>query len=75
MIKINNNYYAKSTIKKVTEIISTEENCIHYLQFSVYINLGDGIISEEVVIFDNNTGEGRKGINTYFSGLMLQLRS
>ena len=28
MIKINNNYYAKNTIKKVTEIIRTEENCV-----------------------------------------------
>lgn len=73
MIKINDNYYAKDTIKKVTPIIRTEENCVHYFQFSVYVNLGDGIIIEETVSVHNDSNKALNHINNLFSEILKQL--
>lgn len=73
MIKINNNYYAKSTIKKVTEVIRTEENCVHYFQFSVYIELGDTILREEIVKVHNDSSSALHEITALMSQLLNKL--
>jgi hypothetical protein len=73
MIKINNNYYAKNTIKKVTEIIRTEENCVHYYQFSVYIELGDKILIEETIKAQNDSSNALRQITALFNQLLDKL--
>jgi len=72
MIKINDNFYAKDTIKKVTPIIRTEENCVHYFQFSVYTNLGDGEVIEETISVHNNSNEALSRIDDLFNKILKQ---
>ena len=75
MIKINNNYYAKGTIKKVTEIIRTEENHVHYFQFSIYIELGDRVLREEKIKALNDSSNALRQITALFNQLLAKLES
>jgi len=54
MIKINNNYYAKDSIKGITEIERIEEECVFYFRFNVFINIGDGVIHEIITVNDDS---------------------
>jgi len=73
MIKINDNYYAKDTVKKITTIERVEDNCVHFFQFKVYINLGDGIIIEETVSVHNDSNKALNHVNDLFSEILKQL--
>lgn len=73
MIRVNENYYAKDVIKQISLVKKIEENCVHYLQFSVYISLGDRIVREEIVRVDNNNGDGLTSINYIFNELLNNL--
>jgi hypothetical protein len=70
MIKINDNYYARDTIKKVTPITRKEENCVYYFIFSVYISLGDSVITEHVISVDNDNSDSLSNINYLFDELL-----
>lgn len=73
MIKINDNYYAKDTVKKITTIERVEENCVHFFQFKVCINLGDGIIVKEVISVHNDNSGALKQVNNLLSEILKSL--
>jgi hypothetical protein len=69
MIEINGNYYAKDTIKKISQIIEERD----YIGFIIYILIGNELTIEERIYIDKEKDNSSNRINYLRKELITKL--